>query len=44
MSKYIPSIYFNAKKQNNSGIEILTIESLATRRDLVKDHHPEKVY
>lgn len=44
MPKDIPNIKFNAKKPNNSGIEILTIESLATRKDLVKDHHPEKAH
>ena len=44
MPKDIPNIEFNAKKPNNSGIEILTIESLATRKDLVKDHHPEKAH
>jgi len=44
MQKDIPNIEFNAKKPNNSGVEILTIESLATRKDLVKDHHPEKAH
>lgn len=44
MQKDIPNIEFNAKKPNNSGIDILTIESLAARKDLVKDHHPEKAH
>ncbi|APY12321.1 hypothetical protein BWZ22_14300 [Seonamhaeicola sp. S2-3] len=44
MQKDIPNIEFNAKKPNNSGIEILTIENLAARKDLAKDHHPEKAH
>ncbi|TBV26646.1 hypothetical protein DMZ43_06165 [Meridianimaribacter sp. CL38] len=44
MQNDIPNIEFNAKKPNNSGIEILTIESLASRKNLAKDHHPEKAH
>lgn len=44
MQKDIPNIEFNAKKPNNSGIEILTIEDLVARKDLAKDHHPEKAH
>ncbi|APY01018.1 helix-turn-helix domain-containing protein [Lacinutrix venerupis] len=44
MQKYIPNIEFNSKKTNNSGIDILTIKSLAKRKDLVRDHHPEKAH
>lgn len=44
MPKNIPNIEFNAKKTNNSGIEILTIESLANRKDFIKSHHPEKAH
>ncbi len=44
MPKDIPNIAFNAKKTNNSGIDILTIEKLASRTDLLDNHHPEKVH
>lgn len=44
MPKDIPNIEFNTKKSNNFGIEILTIESLANRRVLIKDYNSEKVY
>lgn len=44
MPKDIPNIAFNAKKPNNSGIDILTIEKLASRTDLLNNHHPEKAH
>ncbi|NRD20059.1 AraC family transcriptional regulator [Winogradskyella eckloniae] len=40
----IPNIEFNSKKAYNSGIDILTIESLANRKDSIEDHHPEKAH
>lgn len=42
-NKDIPHIVFNAQKQDNSGIEILTIESLAKRKNEA-DHNPEKAH
>ncbi|WP_299100401.1 AraC family transcriptional regulator [uncultured Winogradskyella sp.] len=44
MPKNIPNIVFNSKKPNNSGIEILTIQNLAARKNEVLDHHPEKAH
>ncbi|MEM5538501.1 helix-turn-helix domain-containing protein [Olleya sp. AS48] len=44
MPKDIPQIVFNSQKPNNSGIEILSIESLAIRKDNAVDHHPEKAH
>ncbi|GAA4236763.1 helix-turn-helix domain-containing protein [Postechiella marina] len=44
MHKEIPHIVFNSQKPNNSGIEILSIESLAIRKDDAVDHHPEKAH
>lgn len=43
MSKDIPHIVFDSKKPDNNGIEILTIESLAVRKDDA-DHNPEKAH
>jgi len=42
-NKDIPLIVFNSQKQDNSGIEILTIESLAKRKNDA-DHNPEKAH
>ncbi|WP_292945473.1 helix-turn-helix domain-containing protein [Olleya sp. UBA1516] len=44
MPKDIPQIVFNSQKPNNSGIEILSIENLANRKDQVVSHHPEKAH
>lgn len=44
MQKNVPNIVFNAKHPKNTGIEILTIESLAKRKDLIEDHNPEKAH
>ncbi len=41
--KDIPNIDFEAQKEDNKGIEILTIESLAKRKDDI-DHNPEKAH
>ncbi len=41
--KDIPNIDFEAQKEDNNGIEILTIESLAKRKDDI-DHNPEKAH
>ncbi|APG64495.1 hypothetical protein LPB136_03555 [Tenacibaculum todarodis] len=43
MKNEIPSILFNSEKPNNSGIEIITIESLYKRKDDI-DHSPEKAH
>lgn len=44
MKEDIPHIVFESKKPGNSGIEILTLESLAVRKNDVLDHHPEKAH
>nr|WP_321226276.1 helix-turn-helix domain-containing protein [uncultured Psychroserpens sp.] len=45
MQKDIPHIDFNSQKPDNSGIEILTIESLSVRRKgEIVDHNPEKAH
>lgn len=43
MQKNVPHIVFNSQKPNNSGIEILTIESLSLRKEEVA-HSPEKAH
>ena len=43
MAKDIPHIEFDSKKPDNSGIEILTIENLAERKDET-GHNPEKAH
>lgn len=43
MNKDIPNIAFNPKDDKNIGIDILTIESLALRKDEA-DHNPEKAH
>jgi AraC-like DNA-binding protein len=43
MQNKIPNITFNSQKSNNSGIEILTIESLF-KRISEADHNPEKAH
>ena len=43
MSNVIPNITFNSLKPDNSGIEILTIESLSKRKNDA-DHNPEKAH
>ncbi|WP_054851005.1 AraC family transcriptional regulator [Olleya sp. ITB9] len=44
MQKKVPQIVFDSKKPKNSGIEILTIESLASRKTEIIDHNPEKAH
>lgn len=43
MQKEIPNIDFNSQKPDNSGIELLSIESLAKRKDEIA-HNPEKAH
>ena len=43
MLNELPNISFNSEKPNNSGIEIITIESLYKRKDDI-DHSPEKAH
>ena len=43
MEKSIPHIEFDSLKPDNSGIEILTIESIAIRKTEI-DHSPEKAH
>ena len=43
MKNEIPNILFNSEKPNNSGIEIITIESLNKRKNDI-DHSPEKAH
>lgn len=43
MKQDIPNIAFNPLKQNNSGIDILTIESLSKRKN-ESNHNPEKAH
>lgn len=44
MQKKVPQIVFDSKKPENSGIEILTIESLTSRKTEITDHNPEKAH
>ncbi|QVY66402.1 helix-turn-helix domain-containing protein [Polaribacter sp. Q13] len=43
MRNDIPNLDFNSKKPDNSGIDILTIESLFVRKHEIA-HHPEKAH
>ncbi|MCH3885189.1 MULTISPECIES: helix-turn-helix domain-containing protein [Tenacibaculum] len=43
MLNKIPNIIFESQKPNNRGIEVITIESLAKRKNLV-DHDPQKAH
>lgn len=43
MKNEIPNILFSSEKPNNSGIEIITIESLNKRKNDI-DHSPEKAH
>ncbi len=43
MHKEIPHIVFDSPKPENSGIDILTISSLAERKDDIT-HNPEKAH